>query len=62
MRALGASEDDRRDRINYSAGLQVMNLTYDDANGMGPLAANGLEGGRQPTIVDVKRLVSWEST
>ena len=62
MRALGASKDDRRDRGNYSAGSQVMNLTYDYANGMGPLAANGLEGGRKPTIVDVKRLVSSEST
>jgi hypothetical protein len=31
MRAQGASEDDRRDRGNYSAGSQVMNSTYDYA-------------------------------
>ncbi len=46
MRALGASEDDRRDRGNYAPNSQVMNTTYDYATGLGPLAANSLVGGR----------------
>jgi hypothetical protein len=57
MRAQGVTEDDRRDRGNYAAGSQVMNLTYDYATGLGPLASNGLEGGREPTLEDVKRLI-----
>ena len=57
MRAQGVTEDDRRDRGNYAAGSQVMNMTYDYATGMGPLASNNLEGGREPTITDVKRLI-----
>jgi hypothetical protein len=57
MRAQGATEDDRRDRGNYAAGLQVMNTTYDCATGLGPLVSNNLEGGREPTLTDVKRLI-----
>ena len=57
MRALGASEDDRRDRGNYAPGSQVMNSTYDYADGLGPSAANSLTGGYKPTIGDVKRLI-----
>jgi Phage integrase family len=37
MLAAGATEEDRRDRGNYSAGSQVMNQTYDYAVGLGPL-------------------------
>ena len=57
MRAAGATEDDRRDRGNYAAGSQVMNQTYDYATGLGPLAANSLSGGYQPSISDVQRLL-----
>jgi hypothetical protein len=57
MRAQGATEDDRRDRGNYTAGSQVMNTTYDYATGLGPLASNNLEGGREPTLTDFKRLI-----
>ena len=57
MRALGASEDDRRDRENYAPGSQVMNNTYDYATGLGPLASNSLVGGYKPTLRDVKRLI-----
>ena len=57
MRALGASEDDRRDRGNYAPGSQVMNNTYDYATGLGPLASNSLVGGYKPTLRDVKRLI-----
>jgi hypothetical protein len=57
MRASGATEDDRRDRGNYAPGSQVMNLTYDYATGLGPLAANGLKGGHRPSVADVHRLV-----
>lgn len=57
MRARGTTEDDRRDRGNYSAGSQVMNSTYDYATGLGPLAANSLAGGYRPTVEDVRRLI-----
>ena len=57
MRAQGTTEDDRRDRGNYSAGSQVMNTTYDYATGLGPLASNGLTGGYRPTVEDVRRLI-----
>ena len=57
MRATGATEEDRRDRGNYSAGSQVMNQTYDYAVGLGPLASNSLPGGRRLDLNDVKRLI-----
>ena len=57
MRALGSSEDDRRDRGNYAPGSQVMNNTYDYASGIGPLAANSLTGGYKPELSDLKRLI-----
>ena len=60
MRALGASEDDRRDRGSYAPNSQVMNETYDYATGLGPLASNSLRGGYKPTITDVKRLIPAE--
>lgn len=57
MRALGASEDDRRDRGNYAPGSQVMNQTYDYAQGLGPLAAESLTGGYLPSVTDVQRIL-----
>ena len=57
MRALGACEDDFRDRGNYAPGSQIMNSTYDYADGFGPSASNSLTGGYKPTVEDVKRLV-----
>ena len=58
MRALGASEDDRRERGNFAQGSTVMNSTYDYAvTGLGPSASNSLEGGCKPTINDLRRLV-----
>ena len=57
MRALGASEDDRRDRGNYAPNSQVMNVTYDYGAGIGPLASNSLTGGHKPTVEDVRRLI-----
>ena len=57
MRSQGVSEDDRRDRGNYAPNSQVMNTTYDYAVGLGPLASNSLEGGHEPTLADVKRLI-----
>jgi hypothetical protein len=57
MRAAGATEEDRRDRGNYSAGSQVMNQTYDYAVGLGPLASNSLPGARRLGVKDVKRLI-----
>ena len=58
MRALGASEDDRRERGNFAQGSTVMNSTYDYAvTGLGPSASNSLEGAHKPTINDLRRLV-----
>lgn len=57
MHAAGATEDDRRDRGNYAPGSQVMNLTYDYASGLGPLAANSLTGGHRLNVQDVRRLI-----
>lgn len=57
MRAAGATEEDRRDRGNYSAGSQVMNQTYDYAVGLGPLASNSLPGARRLGLRDVKLLI-----
>jgi hypothetical protein len=58
MRALGASEDDRRERGMFAVGSTVMNTTYDYAvTGLGPSASNSLEGGRKPTVNDLKRLI-----
>jgi hypothetical protein len=57
MRAQGATEDDRRDRGSYAAGSQVMHTTYDYATGLGPLASNELDRGREPTLTEVKRLI-----
>jgi hypothetical protein len=49
MRAHGATEDDRKDRGNYAAGLQVMNTTYDYATGLG--AAGIEQPGRRTSSV-----------
>lgn len=57
MRTLGATEEDRRDRGNYSAKSTVMNSTYDYAVGLGPLAAKSLSGGFQNATTDVFRLI-----
>lgn len=57
MRAQGTTEEDRRDRGNYSAGSQVMNTTYDYATGLGPLASNSLEGGHRPNKADLQRII-----
>jgi hypothetical protein len=57
MSAAGATEEDRRDRGNYSAGSQVMNQTYDYAVGLGPLASNSLPGARRLGLRDVKLLI-----
>jgi hypothetical protein len=48
MRALGASEYDRRNRGNWAPGSQVMNDTYDYGHGLVPLAAESLPGGYLP--------------
>jgi hypothetical protein len=57
MRAQGPTEEDRRDRGNYSAGSQVMNNTYDYATGLGPLGSNSLEGGHRLNKADLRRLI-----
>jgi hypothetical protein len=58
MRALGASEDDRRERGNFALGSTVMNSTYDYAvTGLGPSASNSLEGGHKPTLNELRRMV-----
>jgi hypothetical protein len=55
MCAQGATEDDRRDRGNYSAN--DMSSTYDYATGLGPLVFNSLEGGHRFDKSDLQRLL-----
>jgi hypothetical protein len=51
MRALGASEDDRRERGMFAVGSTVINSTYDYAvTGLGHSASNSLQGGQKPTV------------
>ena len=57
MRALGASEDDRRDRGNYAASSTVMAESYEYATGPGPLACMALEGGYLPTTDHLRRFL-----
>jgi hypothetical protein len=57
MRAQGKTEDDRRDRGNYAAGSQVMNMTYDYASGLGPLGSDSLEIGHKLSKSDIQRLL-----
>jgi hypothetical protein len=57
MRALGASEDDRRNRGNWAPGSQIMNDTYDYGHGLGPLAAGSLPGGYLPSVTDNQRIL-----
>jgi hypothetical protein len=58
MRALGASEDDRRERGMFAVGSTVMNATYDYAvTGLGPSASNSLQKGQKPTVNDLKRVI-----
>jgi hypothetical protein len=57
LRAQGASEDDRRERGNYTAGSTAMNSVYDYATGLGPLASNSLEGGHRLEKEDLKRML-----
>jgi hypothetical protein len=57
LRAQGASEDDRRERGNYTAGSTAMNSVYDYATGRGPLASNSLEGGHRLEKEDLKRML-----
>ena len=61
MRALGASEDDRRDRGSYAASSTVMAESYEYATGPGPLACMALEGGYLPTTEDTcqQRYTVW---
>ena len=57
MRALGASEDDRRDRGNYAATSTVMAESYEYATGPGPLACMALVGGYLPTTDHLRRFL-----
>lgn len=57
MHGLGSSDEDNWDRGSYAPGPQVMNNTYDYATGLGPLAANSLEGGYKPDLAELKRLI-----
>lgn len=58
MRALGASEEDMRDRGGYASGSRVMAGTYDYSSaGHGPLSSNALNGGARPDIQDIRRFL-----
>ena len=58
MRALGASEEDMRDRGGYAFGSRVIAQTYDYSSaGHGPLSSNALNGGARPDIDDIRRFL-----
>ena len=58
MRALGASEEDMRDRGGYASGSRVMAQTYDYSSaGHGPLSSNALNGGARPDVHDIRRFL-----
>ena len=58
MRALGASEEDMRDRGGYASGSRVMTYTYDYSSaGHGPLSSNALNGGARPDVQDILRFI-----
>lgn len=58
MRALGASEEDMRDRGGYASGSRVMARTYDYSSaGHGPLSSNMLNGGARPDVDDIRRFI-----
>ena len=58
MRALGASEEDMRDRGGYASGSRVMAYTYDYSSaGHGPLSSNALNGGARPDVQDIRRFI-----
>ena len=58
MRAIGVSEEDRRERGNYSEKSMVLHKTYDySAAGHGPLSGKALNLGVAPEIEDVRRLI-----
>ena len=58
MRALGASEEDMRDRGGYASSSRVMAHTYDYSSaGHGPLSSNMLNGGARPDVDDIRRFI-----
>ena len=58
MRALGASEEDTKDRGGYASGSRVMAYTYDYSSaGHGPLSSNALNGGARPDVQDILRFI-----
>ena len=62
MRALGASEEDMRDRGGYASGSRVMAHTYDYSSaGHGPLSSNALNGGARPDVQDIRRFLPQSS-
>ena len=58
MCAIGVSEEDRRERGNYSEKSMVLHKTYDYSSaGHGPLSGKALNAGVAPGIEDVRRLI-----
>ena len=58
MCAIGVSEEDRRERGNYSEKSMVLHKTYDySAAGHRPLSGKALNLGVAPEIEDVRRLI-----
>jgi hypothetical protein len=57
LRVQGTTEDDRRNKGNYSAGYNVMNSTYGYVTGLGPLGSNSLEGVHRFDKGDLQRLL-----
>jgi hypothetical protein len=56
MGSLGSSAEHMLARGGYSPNSRVMSQIYDQSVGLGPLGSSSLQGGRKPTVKDIKRL------
>jgi hypothetical protein len=57
MGSLGSSAEHMLARGGYAPNSRVMSQIYDQSVGLGPLGSSSLQGGRKPTVKDIKRLL-----
>jgi hypothetical protein len=56
MGSLGSSAEHMLARSGYAPNSRVMSQICDQSVGLGPLGSSSLQGGRKPTVKDIKRL------
>ena len=57
MGSLGSSAEHMLARGGYAPNSRVLSQIYDQSVGLGPLGSSSLQGGRKPTVKDIKRLL-----